>query len=123
MEKFLRQLRSLDASDFAQLATEHHATRRHRREPAYLSAREQLTRLDDGGAVGLMLREAVIEAIRSSGYDGEQLPAITASWWAGLAHAFSADLSDDEFSALTSVWRSAVSGEWRAEHPFAIITT
>ncbi|HET6673112.1 MAG TPA: hypothetical protein VFG92_07030 [Agromyces sp.] len=113
MEKFLRQLRSLDASDFAQLATAHHATRRHRREPAYRTAREKLTRLDDGGAVGIMLREAVIEAIRSSGYEGEQLPAITVSWWTGLAHAFRADLSDDEFAALTSAWDSAVSGAAR----------
>ncbi|MDQ2661190.1 MAG: hypothetical protein M3Y46_03440 [Actinomycetota bacterium] len=108
MEKFLRQLRSLDASDFAQLARAHDATRRHRREPAYRTAREKLTRLDDGGAVGIMIREAVIEAIRASGYDGEQLPAITVSWWTGLAFAFRADLSDDEFAALTSVWHSVI---------------
>ena len=108
MEGFLRKLRTLDADDFARLAQEQTNTRRLRRDPAYRAAREKLTRLDDGGAVGIMIREAVLESIRESGYTGEQLPAITASWWTGLARAFEAELTAEEYTALTSVWDSAV---------------
>jgi hypothetical protein len=108
MEKFLRQLRSLDASDFERLAKAQDATRRHRRGPAYRTAREKLTRLDDGGAVGIVIREAVMESIRTSGYEGEQLAAVAAVWWTGLAQTFREHLSTEEFAALTSVWDSAV---------------
>lgn len=110
METFLRKLRTLDADDFARLAQAQTGTRRLRRDPAYREAREKLTRLDDGGAVGIMIREAVLESIRDSGYTGEQLPAITALWWTGLACAFEAELTAEEYSALTSVWDAAVGG-------------
>ena len=113
MEKYLRQLRSLDASDFEHLAKAQDATRRHRRGTAYRTAREKLTRLDHGGAVGIVVREAVMDSIRSSGYEGEQLAAVAAAWWAGLAHTFREHLGTEEFAALTSVWDSAVGASAR----------
>jgi hypothetical protein len=115
MEHFLRDLRSLDASDFERLAKAQDATRRHRRAEAYRTGREKLTRRDEGGAAGIVIREAVLEAMRVTGYEGDHLSAVAAAWWTGLARTFRDELTDAEFAALSAVWSSMVDqGERRA---------
>ncbi|WP_133161236.1 hypothetical protein [Microterricola pindariensis] len=108
MDAFLKRVESLTSEEIALIASAQAAAQRTARGQAYRQGRQNVARLDEGGAVAARIEESFLNAVRESGFTGEKVRAQSAVRWAGLAAAFRAELSADECEALESAWLSGL---------------
>ncbi len=108
MDAFLKRVKSLTSEEIALIASAQAAAQRTARGQAYRQGRENVARLDEGGVVAAQVEESFLDAVRESGFTGEKVRAQSAVRWAGLAAAFSAELSNDQREALESAWKAGL---------------